>query len=233
MIGIYGGTFNPIHLGHLRAAEEVGEALGLDRVVFVPNARPPHKLEPEGNDVAPARLRFDWVELAVRDNPRFAVDPIEIERDGPSFLVDTLEQLRQRHAGEELVFILGRDALQDLGGWREPRRLLGLTHFAVTTRPPVRAGALREWLPACLQDDVAIAADGGSARHRHSGTWLRVLEITPLEISASDIRTRLREGASVRYLLPEAVRAAIEASGCYRPIRGSGSPSAPDRGNTA
>jgi len=216
MIGIYGGTFNPIHLGHLRAAEEVVEALRLDRMIFVPSARPPHKREAGEDVIAPAKLRLEWVEIAVRDNPRFEADPLEVEREGPSYLVDTLENLRRRHAGEQIVFVLGRDAFQDLGSWREPQRLLQLAHFAVTTRPPADTGALAEWIPACVRDDVQIAPDGRSARHRRAGTWLRLLEITPLEISASDIRTRLREGASVRYLLPDAVRAAIVESGCYQ-----------------
>jgi nicotinate-nucleotide adenylyltransferase len=221
MIGIYGGTFNPIHLGHLRAAEEVLEALGLDRMVFVPSARPPHKHETDGDVIAPAKLRLEWVEIAVRDNPRFEVDALEVEREGPSYLVDTLENLRRRHVGEEIVFVLGRDAFQDLGSWREPRRLLELAHFAVTTRPPVQAGALSEWTPDCVRDDLSFAPDGRSARHRRSGAWLRLLEITPLEISASDIRARLRDGASVRYLLPDAVAAAVVASGCYK-IQGPG-----------
>ena len=122
-LGVFGGTFNPIHVGHLRAAEEVVEALDLDRMLFVPSARPPHKTA-EGEDViAPAEQRLAWVRLAVADNARFEVDPIEVERPGPSFLVDTLRAIGERTAPDCPVFVVGRDAFQEVGEWREPRTL--------------------------------------------------------------------------------------------------------------
>jgi len=216
MIGVYGGTFNPIHQGHLRAAEEVTEALGLERMLFIPSARPPHKREEGAEVIAPAKLRLEWVSLAIRDNPRFAADPIELDRPGPSYLVDTLTELRARHAGEELAFSVGQDAFAEMGLWREPERIFALTHVVVTTRPPVGEGHLAEWLPACVQSDFEIAADGRSAQHRSAGTWIRQLPITDLDISASAIRQRVREGRSIRYLVHEDVRAAIESSGCYK-----------------
>jgi nicotinate-nucleotide adenylyltransferase len=212
-VGVFGGTFNPIHLGHLRAAEEVAEALGLARVLFVPSARPPHKRS--GDAVAPADERLAWVRLAIAGNPRFEVDPLEIERAGPSYLVETLRALGSRHGRERLVFILGRDAFAEMAAWREPRALLALADFAVMTRPPVREGSLAQWLPASLADDVVLAADGRSAAHKSAGTRVRLVEITALDVSASDIRARLREGRSVRYLLPDAVREAVAASGVY------------------
>jgi nicotinate-nucleotide adenylyltransferase len=211
-VGVYGGTFNPIHLGHLRAAEEVAEALDLERVLFVPSAQPPHKSD---EAIASAALRLAWVRLAVEGNPRFAADAIEVERGGASYLVDTLRALRARVAPAELVFLVGCDAFAEMGAWREPRELFRLASYAVTTRPPVRAGRLGDWLPDAVKDDVAIAADGRSARHRDAGTWLRLVEITGLDVSASDVRRRLRERRSVRYLLPEAVRRAVLASGVY------------------
>ena len=218
-VGIYGGTFNPIHVGHLRAAEEVAEALDLERVLFVPSAQPPHKSEDPRDAIAPAALRLSWVRLAVEDNPRFAADPIEVERGGTSYLVDTLRALRQRPADEtgsaDLVFLIGCDAFAEMGTWREPRELFRLASFAVTTRPPVRAGHLGDWLPDVVKEDVAIAADGRSGRHCSAPTWLRLLEITGVDVSSSDVRSRLREGRSVRYLLPEAVRRAVLASGAY------------------
>jgi nicotinate-nucleotide adenylyltransferase len=216
MIGLYGGTFNPIHQGHLRAAEEVAEALELDRMLFIPSARPPHKREVGDDVIAPAKLRLEWVALAVQENPRFVVDPIELDRPGPSYLVDTLIQLRERHAGEDLVFTVGQDAFAEMGLWREPERLFALAHIAVTTRPPVGEGHLEEWLPECVRGDFEVAADGLSAQHRTAGTWIRQLSITALDISASEIRQRVREGRSIRYLAPEPVRAAIEASRCYK-----------------
>ncbi len=215
LVGVYGGTFNPIHLGHLRAAEEVSEMLGLTKMIFVPSARPPHKRSSGGEMIAPAEKRLAWVRLATQGNPRFEVDPIELERDGPSFLVETLHGFRARLAPARLVFVLGRDAFQEMGTWREPEKLLELAHFAVTTRPPVGGGRIDRWLPEALQRPLELAHDGLSARHSKSGTWIRLLEITALEISASAIRSRLHSGRSVRYLLPEAVHEAILSSGCY------------------
>ena len=212
--GVYGGTFNPIHVGHLRAAEEVVELLRLQRMIFVPSARPPHK-SPGDDVIAPADQRLSWVETAVTSNPRFEVDPIEVERDGPSYLVDTLRALGERLAPELPVFTLGCDAFQEMDTWREPKTLLSLAHFAVTTRPPLRTGSLQEWLPAGLGADFEVAPDGLSARHREADTWIRLMPITALDISASDIRRRLRVGGSVRYLLPEAIHDAVVSSDCY------------------
>ncbi len=217
MIGIYGGTFNPIHCGHLRAAEEVVEALGLERMLFIPSARPPHKREAGDDVIAPAKLRLEWVQLAIADNPRFEADPIEVDRPGPSFLVDTLRELGERHAASELLFTVGQDAFAEMGLWREPEQLFRLAHFAVTTRPPVGQAHLRDWIPACVQDDFEIAGDGLSARHREAPTTIRQVAITDLDVSASDIRARLRAGRSVRYLVPESVRDAMLDSGCYTP----------------
>jgi len=214
-IGIFGGTFNPIHLGHLRSAEEVAEALELDRVLFIPSARPPHKDAGEDEVIAPARERLAWVELAVAGNPRFEADPIEVERGGPSYLVDTLREIGKRCAPERPIFAVGHDAFVEMGSWREPETLFTLANFAVTTRPPVDRGSLGDWLPECVRGDVEVAADGRSGRHKQAGTWIRLVEITALAVSASDIRARLREGRSVRYLMPEAVREAVLASGCY------------------
>jgi len=214
-IGIFGGTFNPIHVAHLRAAEEVTEALGLERVLFVPSGVPPHKADDPQDTIAPAPLRLAWVRAAVADNPRFDVDPLEAEREGRSYLVDTLEALGERHGRHALVFLLGRDAFAEMGSWRAPRRLLGLAHYAVMTRPPDAAGPLSAWIPEGLAGDLELAPDGRSARHRETGTRVVRVGITALDVSASDVRARLRAGRSVRYLLPESVRRQVEASGVY------------------
>lgn len=229
-IGVYGGTFNPIHIGHLRAAEEVVEALELERMLFVPSADPPHKSGPD-DDVAPARKRLAWVERAVAGNPRFAVDPAEVERGGRSYTVDTLAALARREEAE-LVFTIGRDAFTEIGSWREPEALFTLAHFCVTSRPSRERGdagggggarpgkdTLRELLPECVRGVVELSPDGLSGRHREAGTWVRLLEITALDVSASDVRRRLREGRSIRYLVPESVRSEIVASGCYGEVR--------------
>ncbi len=212
-VGVYGGTFNPIHLGHLRAAEEVMERLGLARMLFVPSARPPHKQD--GDPIAAPELRLSWVQAAISSNPRFQADSLEVERAGPSYLVDTLRTLRERLAPARTVFTLGCDAFREMDTWRDPKTLFTLADFAVTTRPPRQRGGLKEWLPEGLANAFEIDEDGRSARHREAGTRLLLLEITALEVSASSIRQRLREGRSVRYLLPEAIHDDVIASGCY------------------
>jgi nicotinate-nucleotide adenylyltransferase len=214
-VGIYGGTFNPIHLGHLRAAEEVTEQLGLDRMLFVPSATPPHKRAQDGDPIAPASERLAWVEAAVASNPRFEALPLEVERGGPSFLVDTLRALGERPFKEHPVFTLGCDAFREMGTWREPKTLLTLANFAVTTRPPEPRASLGDWLPEGLGQAFEIARDGLSARHLEAGTWIRLIEITALEVSASSIRRRIREGRSVRYLLPETIHDRVVSSGIY------------------
>jgi nicotinate-nucleotide adenylyltransferase len=214
-VGIFGGTFNPIHLGHLRAAEELREALELERVIFVPAARPPHKAGSREDRIAPAAERLRWVRAAVEAHPGFEVDALEIDRDGPSYSVDTLREIGARTGPDLPVFALGCDAFAELGTWREPQALFSLAHFAVMTRPPVTRGSLAEWLPKCVRDDVEVSADGLSGRHRAATTWIRLLPILALDISSSDIRARIREGRSVRFLVPEAVRGAVESNPFY------------------
>jgi len=215
LTGVFGGTFNPIHLGHLRAAQEVAEQLDLDRVLFVPSAQPPHKGAIGSDPIAPAAERLAWVREAVAGNPRFAVDALEVERGGTSYTVETLRALAERLGPAEPVFVIGCDAFAEIGEWREPETIFALTHFAVMTRPPVSGGRLHDWLPKCVSDSVELAADGRSGRHRKTGKWLRRVEILALDVSSSGIRQRLRNGRSVRYLLPEAVRSAVENSGVY------------------
>lgn len=213
--GIFGGTFNPIHLGHLRSAEEVTEALDLATLWFVPSGQPPHKSATDRDPIAPASDRLAWVRAATRDNPRFDVDPLETERAGSSFTVDTLEAFGARTSPELPVLVIGHDAFIEMDSWREPGRIFELAHVAVTTRPPAAIGALADWLPKRVRDDIDVAADGRSGRHRRAGSTVRVVEISALEISSSDIRRRLREGRSIRYLVPNGVERAIRESGAY------------------
>jgi nicotinate-nucleotide adenylyltransferase len=214
-VGLFGGTFNPIHIGHLWAAEAVADALDLERMIFVPSAQPPHKTRSRGGPIAPAEQRLAWVRAAIEGNPRFAVDALEIERGGPSYSLDTLSTFHERLAPELPVFVIGLDAFGELDTWHEAGALLALAHFAVIRRPPETRGRLADWLPSCAREDVVLASDGLSGRHRSAGSWLRLIEIPVLDISASEIRARLREGRSVRYLLTEAVLAAVTESGAY------------------
>ena len=213
-VGLFGGTFNPIHMGHLRAAEEVTERLDLERLVFLPCAQPPHK-RGSGEVIAPAHERLEWVRLAIAGNPRFAVDPIELARKGPSYSVDTLRALRGDSGAEPPIFVIGLDAFAEIDSWREPEELFTLASFAVLTRPPAEARSFSACLPRSVRATLELSADGTSARHPVAPTWVQLVEITALDISATDVRARLRAGLSVRYLVPEPVREAILESGVY------------------
>lgn len=196
-VGVLGGTFNPIHLAHLRLAEEMREALALARVILVPAGDPPLKRR----GVAPASLRLEMVRRAVASNPALEVDDLEVRRQGPSYTVDTLAELGRRLPGARLWFLVGADTLRDLESWHEPERLFALASFAVAARPGQPAG-LRELLPASLARPFS---DGPQGLVHPSGHELRAVPFTPLAISASDIRRRVARGASLRYLVPDEV----------------------------
>ncbi|MBW2316067.1 MAG: nicotinate (nicotinamide) nucleotide adenylyltransferase [Deltaproteobacteria bacterium] len=215
--GLFGGTFNPVHVAHLRAAEEVAEALEIERMVFVPSASPPHKSGDASGPIAPPELRLAWLLEAAADNPRFGVDPTEIERGGVSYSVDTVRDMAARVAPERPIFVIGWDAFIEIDSWKDPATLFTLADFAVMTRPPVSDASLASFLPSCIRAEARVAPDGSSAEHGSDGAWIRLVPVTPLDVSASDIRRRLREGRSVRYLLPDRVHDAIVASGLYGP----------------
>jgi nicotinate-nucleotide adenylyltransferase len=210
-IGVLGGTFNPIHLGHLRAAEEVAEACALDRVLLVPSAQPPHKAG--GDALAPAAKRLAWVKASCADNPKLSACDLEIARGGASYTVDTLRALAEENPGRP-VFLIGSDAFAELGTWREPKQLFALADFAVMTRPGT-PGRLADWIPETLRGELALDPGGESARHRATGGAVRAVAISALSISSSNIRDRIRAGRSIRYLVPEVVRRDIEATGIY------------------
>jgi nicotinate-nucleotide adenylyltransferase len=212
-IGVFGGTFDPIHFGHLRCAEEAREQLALDQVLFVPAADPPHK---PGRRIAPPPHRLAMVQRAVRGNPRFRASSIELERSGPSYTVDTLRSLRRRLGPRpQLFLLLGLDAFRDLATWKEYRLLFTLADLAVWSRPPGFRGRTRGLLPVAARGDFCYARDQTTLIH-HTGTRIHFLTVTALDISASDIRQRLQRGRSVRYLLPSAVERYATREGLYR-----------------
>ena len=191
------------------------ECLELERMIFVLSARPPHKSAASDDPIAPAKVRLEWLRRAISSNERFELDAVEVDREGPSYLVDTLRSLGARTAPELPVFTLGCDAFLEIETWREPATLFRLAHFAVVTRPPLAAKNLRDWMPEGLDAAFELARDGRSARHREARTSIQLVEIPALDVSASAIRARLRAGRSVRYLLPESIHEAVHASGCY------------------
>lgn len=195
-VGVYGGTFDPIHFGHLAAAEDARAALGLSRVIVVPTARQPLKGHLQG--AGPAQ-RVTMARLACADNPAFTVDTIEIERPPPSYTVDTLAALHERLGPTvELWFILGADAARDLPRWHQVDRIVGLVRLAIVGRPgsTLHLPSLETALPAL------------------AGRY-RLIEGPHLDISSTELRRRLAAGRPVRYQMPESVRAYIEAQGLY------------------
>lgn len=195
---VLGGSFNPIHYGHLLLADDVAELLGLDRVLFVPAARPPHK---PNADLAPAQDRYAMVELAIAGHPKFAVSDLEFRRPGPSYTVDTLEALRIPR--EELFLIIGSETFVDLLTWRSPRRVAQLARLVVVPR----VGSAFDLQSAAVRKVV-----------HEIGEEPLVVRASSLPISASDLRRRVREGRSIAYRLPEAVGAYIRAKRLYRSL---------------
>lgn len=212
-IAIFGGTFNPIHFGHLRVAEEVMESLGLVSVLFIPACFPPHKVL--GDDV-PAALRLEMVELAAADNPAFYVSDVEVRSNAVSYTVDTLQELsRGLLKDSETVLILGSDAFREIHAWHRPELLFTLTDVVVVQRPGVPIEGLDEVLPVELARSFCYDSKAGAYRHE-SGRTVTYLKTTPIGISSSDIRGKIKSGFSVRYLMPAAVEAFISARSLYR-----------------
>ncbi len=211
-IGLFGGTFNPIHFGHLRAAEEVGEFFGLDPLIFIPSADPPHKRKVR---ILPAPLRTEMVRLAISDNPRFSLSEIEAKRPGKSYSIETIEYFRRQFDQTPLYFIVGRDAFLEINTWKEYPSLFSLCHFVIMTRPGFGKKFTPEHLPVELAGNFCYDASRGVYIHS-SGFMIIPKEITALDISATRIRENLQKGRSVKYLLPEVVEEFIHRNSLYR-----------------
>lgn len=205
-IGIFGGTFDPIHYGHLRLAEEMADALRLREVRFIPTGQPPHRAAP----LASAQHRLEMTRRAIAGNPRFAVDDREVRATRPSYTVDTLTELRDELGAQQpLVLLLGADAFLGLASWHQWRRLFDLAHLAIAHRP---GSPLQHALPEPVQREVEARWIKGSeptSAGRLDGLGaagsVSEFEMTPLAISGSAIRDALTRRGSVRYLTPEPV----------------------------
>ena len=212
-IGLFGGTFDPIHWGHLRSAEEVREAFGLDRLLFIPAAMPPHKTK---GAATPARDRLKMVRLAIAKNPGFAASSVEVNRPGKSYSIDTLRYFAGRTKKRDaLYFILGRDAFKDIGSWKDFRKIFPLCHLIVTSRPGSGDSPTLRGIPIAARKLFCYDPKTKSFRHQ-SGTTLHTIKLTDIAISASDIRARVRNRKSIRYLVPAEVEAYIRRKGLYR-----------------
>lgn len=186
-IGILGGTFNPIHIGHLILAEEVREKLSLERIIFVPTYLPPHK---DNSDIAKAQDRYQMIKLAIKNNRYFLLSDIEIRRDGRSYTIDTVKEFKKIYPNDELYFITGSDLLKYLDEWKDLKEIINLVEFIVATRP----GYPLEQMPP----------------------YIKTVAIRPVDVSAFEIRKRIKENKSFRYLVPEAVFKYINKKGLYR-----------------
>ena len=197
-LGIFGGTFDPVHDGHLLLAEQCLEQCRLDQVWFLPAGVPPHKLE---RTIASGKARAEMLELAIAGHDRFRVDRRELDRADPCYTVETLAELRSEDPARELVFLLGADSLVDFPTWREPRRIVELARLAVVNRggaPLPDLELIRPVLGAALKSRIQFVTIPG------------------VDISSSDIRRRVREGKSIRYMTPRAVECYIQTHGLYK-----------------
>jgi nicotinate-nucleotide adenylyltransferase len=184
-LGIFGGTFDPIHNGHLLIAEEFREQLQLDRVLFLPAGQPPHKI---GRPISPIHHRLAMLHLAIRGEPAFGVSYVDVQRSGPCYTADSLAILRAQYPGDELFFLMGEDSLADLPNWHDPNRIAAQAILAVALRPGVTIDLER------------VIAAVPAARDR-----ILLIRAPLIQIAASDIRRRVAAGHTIRYHVPREV----------------------------
>jgi nicotinate-nucleotide adenylyltransferase len=194
-LGVMGGTFDPIHYGHLVTAEEALVQFGLDSVLFVPTGLPWMK---EHEVVSPAEDRYLMTVIATANNPLFRVSRMEVDRDGPTYTVDTLRSLKELYGpGADLFFITGADAIVEILAWKDQEEVFELAHFIAATRPGYDLGTMQSHAPASRPE-------------------ITVMNIPALAISSTDIRRRVAAGLPIRYLVPEGVKSYVEKAGIYR-----------------
>lgn len=186
-IGILGGTFNPVHIGHLILAEEAREKLGLEKMIFVPANLPPHK---DNGDIAEASQRLKMLKYAVKGNKHFGVSDVEIKREGRSYTIDTIREFKKKHPGDDLYFIIGSDLLKYLDAWKDLGEINKMVKFVCATRP----GYPLESIPS----------------------YIETLKIRAVDVSGFEVRQCIKENKSFRYLVPEAVFNFINQKRLYR-----------------
>lgn len=199
-IGVFGGTFDPIHYGHLLLAEQCREQGRLDQVLFIPAARPPHKRE---QPLTPFAQRVEMLSLAIAGHPAFRIDDLEKDRPGPSFTVETLEELRQNHPGDDLFLLIGSDSLQDFPTWYQPARIIELAHLLVVSREDNFVVPLDD-----LRQALQLATDAPLRVH--------LVHMPLIGIASRDLRRRVTAGRSLRYFVPRAVEAYIVEKKLYK-----------------
>jgi nicotinate-nucleotide adenylyltransferase len=212
-LGLFGGTFNPIHLGHLRAAVEVREAFDLEQILLIPAALPPHK---DTTNMVSAQDRFEMVQLATQDVPSIGASDVELMHVGLSYTIHTLQEFHRRlQAQDALFFVVGIDAFLEITTWKSYRELFSLAQFVIMARPGARLKNLERFIKENISEKYE---PGGTPGIFHHPKWLPIhqLSITHLDISSTVIRKRICEGRSVRFLVPPQVHAFIEEKRLYR-----------------
>src|SRR5262245_5246139 len=220
-LGLLGGSFDPVHNGHLAIAHQTRETLGLDQILFIPTSYPPHK--PNGS-LALARDRYEMVLLAIASDPAFAISDVELRRPGKSYTIDTIRLLQQKHgAHTELFFLIGLDAFLDFPSWRDPLTLLELCSFVILSRPGLTFCSLSSvsLLPPIQFSSLADLDEGRVSRIEVPLGKQRLicLQLLPSTVSASDVRLRIRQGLPVANLLPPSVESYILRHHLYQEER--------------
>jgi nicotinate-nucleotide adenylyltransferase len=218
-IGLFGGTFNPIHLGHLRVAQEVKEGFGLERIYFIPSARPPHK---GMSDLAKAQDRYQMLAEAIYENPGFVASDVELKREGRSYTIDTVSHFKSIIEKDTPCYlIVGSDAFFEINTWKSFRNLLDLIPFIVMKRPSEVSGKndfinmLAQYITESIADGYELSKDASCFRHAVKQA-IYLFDVTQLDISSTKIRDLVRCGGSVKYLVPDTVEKYIHTKGLYR-----------------
>jgi nicotinate-nucleotide adenylyltransferase len=196
-IGIFGGTFDPVHNGHLLLAEQCREQASLDEVWLIPAGAPPHK---ETTGITPGKLRREMLEFAIAGNPAFVIKDLELNREGPSYTIETLRQLKESHPEDEFFLIIGADSVRDFHTWREPASILEQAHLIGVNRPNISLPDLSE-LKARLGESII--------------TKILWVTMPGIDLSSTDIRQRVQGNKSVRYMTPRAVEVYIHNNRLY------------------
>jgi nicotinate-nucleotide adenylyltransferase len=208
MLGIFGGTFDPVHIGHLRVALDALELLGLHELRFVPLAQAVHREQP----LAGPHDRLAMLQAAIAGQPGFHIDDREVEQGGPSYTVDTLASLRREHGpNTPLCLLVGADAFAGLVSWRAPAEIVALAHLIVLQRP----GHELQWDAALMQQLGAQRVESATRLRTTPAGMVMPLQVSALDISSSDIRRRMNAGRSIRYLVPDPVLEIITRQGLY------------------
>jgi nicotinate-nucleotide adenylyltransferase len=216
-VGVFGGTFNPVHFGHLRAAEEVRERLRFDKILFIPSGKPPLKT----SEIAPAEHRYEMLRMAVQGNPFFDLSDIECRKKGKAYTVETLEALNRNNPGTKFSFILGIDAFLDIPHWWQPDQLVSMIDFVVISRPGLAFSAMRE-SPYLKKSGIGLLRDDDLLKKVTNVITLKsnrhaiLLSPTPFGISSTQVRKFIRQGKSIKYLLPPEVQSYIITHKLYK-----------------